>query len=159
MVECTYQLKEVSVRNENGRNKIRVSQIDLEKASIFFTDKARAEGYDQVVHAEPFAVVSTADGIATVCQEGVGWWDNEDGKHLLGGYVGSYGNPTYYVTSEELASLISDEMIEFSDFVNTFGDRLETNYSLWYDKIRGCFQEPSVIREHLMSEVDDRVSA
>ena len=54
------------------RNKIRVSQIDLEKASIFFTDKAKAAGDNVIVNAEPFVVVSTGKGIATVCSEGVG---------------------------------------------------------------------------------------
>ena len=136
------------------RNKIRVSQIDLKKAGAFFTQKARDSGdNDTVVEAEPFVVVSTAKGLATICSEGVGWWANDDGKYLLGGYIGAFGEPTYYVTAEELESLISDKMIEFSDFVNTFGARLETNYSLWYDEIRGCFQEPDVIREKCQTPV------
>ena len=136
------------------RNKIRVSQIDSEKAGAFFTQKARESGdNDTVVEAEPFVVVSTATGLATICSEGVGWWANDDGKYLLGGYVGAWGEPTYFVTAEELGSLISDEMIEFSDFVRSFGDRLETNYSLWYDEIRGCFQEPDVIREKCRTPV------
>ena len=136
------------------RNPIRVSQIDSEKAGAFFTAKAREAGQDDVtVIAEPFVVVSTGKGLATVCQEGVGWFANEEGKYLLGGYIGAYGEPTYMVTAEELASLISDEMIEFSEFVNTFGDRLETNYSLWYEEIRGCFQEPWVIREKCQTPV------
>ena len=136
------------------RNKIRVSQIDSEKAGAFFTQKARDSGdNDTVVVAEPFVVVSTAKGLATICSEGVGWWANDDGKYLLGGYIGAYGEPTYYVTAEELESLISDEMIEFSDFVRSFGARLETNYSLWYDEIRGCFQEPNVIREKCRTPV------
>ena len=136
------------------RNKIRVSQIDLEKAGAFFTQKARESGdNDTVVEAEPFVVVSTATGLATICSEGVGWWANDDGKYLLGGYIGAFGEPTYYVTAEELESLISDEMIEFSDFVRSFGARLETNYSLWYDEIRGCFQEPDVIREKCRTPV------
>ena len=136
------------------RNKIRVSQIDSEKAGAFFTQKARESGdKDTVVEAEPFVVVSTATGLATICSEGVGWWANDDGKYLLGGYIGAFGEPTYYVTAEELESLISDEMIEFSDFVRSFGARLETNYSLWYDEIRGCFQEPDVIREKCRTPV------
>lgn len=136
------------------RNPIRVSQIDVEKAGAFFTQKARDSGdNDTVVQAEPFVVVSTAKGIATICTEGVGWWANNEGKYLLGGFIGAYGEPTYYVTAEELGSLISDEMTEFSTFVNTFGDRLEVNYSLWYDEIRGCFQEPSVIREKCQTPV------
>ena len=136
------------------RNKIRVSQIDSEKAGAFFTQKARESGdNDTVVEAEPFVVVSTAKGLATICSEGVGWWANDDGKYLLGGYIGAFGEPTYYVTAEELESLISDEMVEFSDFVRSFGARLETNYSLWYDEIRGCFQEPDVIREKCRTPV------
>ena len=136
------------------RNPIRVSKIDLEKAGAFFTQKARDSGdNDTVVEAEPFVVVSTAKGLATICSEGVGWWANDDGKYLLGGYIGAFGEPTYYVTAEELESLISDEMIEFSDFVRSFGARLETNYSLWYDEIRGCFQEPNVIREKCRTPV------
>ena len=135
------------------RNPIRVSQIDSEKAGAFFTQKAKDAGQDVIVMAEPFVVVSTGKGLATVCSEGVGWWANEDGKYLLGGYIGAYGEPTYFVTAEELASLISDEMIEFSEFVRTFGGRLETNYSLWYDEIRGCFQEPDIIREKCRTPV------
>lgn len=136
------------------RNPIRVSQIDSEKAGAFFTAKAREAGQDDVtVVAEPFVVVSTGKGLATVCQEGVGWWANDEGKYLLGGYIGAWGEPTYMVTAEELGSLISDEMIEFSDFVNKFGDRLEVNYSLWYDEIRGCFQEPHIIREKCQTPV------
>ena len=151
-----YTLREESMAKnpKNGRNMIRVSQIDTEKAGAFFTERARATGdNDTVVQGEPFAVVSTPKGIATVCSEGVGWWANNVDKYLLGGFIGSYGEPTYYVTGEELASLISDEMIEFSEFVNTFGDRLEVNYSLWYDEIRGCFQEPNVIREKCQTPV------
>lgn len=143
-----------TLREESMRNPIRVSQIDLEKAGAFFTQKARDSGdNDTVVEAEPFVVVSTAEGLATICSEGVGWWANEDGKYLLGGYIGAWGEPTYFVTAEELSSLISDEMIEFSDFVRSFGDRLEVNYSLWYDEIRGCFQEPNVIREKCQTPV------
>lgn len=143
-----------TLREESMRNPIRVSQIDVEKAGAFFTQKARDSGdNDTVVQAEPFVVVSTAKGIATICTEGVGWWANNEGKYLLGGFIGAYGEPTYYVTAEELGSLISDEMTEFSTFVNTFGDRLEVNYSLWYDEIRGCFQEPSVIREKCQTPV------
>ena len=136
------------------RNPIRVSQIDSEKAGAFFTQKAKDAGQDDVtVIAEPFVVVSTGQGLATVCQEGVGWFANEEGKYLLGGYIGAWGEPTYFVTAEELGSLISDEMIEFSDFVNKFGDRLETNYSIWYHEIRDCFQEPWIIREKCQTPV------
>ena len=131
------------------RNKIRVSQIDLEKAGAFFTAKAKEAGQDVDVIAEPFVVVSTGKGIATVCAEGVGWWANDDGKYLISGYVGAWGEPTYYLTAEELSSLISDEMIDFSEFVRSFGDRLEVNYDLWFDQIRGCFQEPTAIRQNL----------
>jgi hypothetical protein len=56
-----------------------------------------------------------------------------------------------YATADELASIMSDEFIYLDEFVRSFGDRLETNYDIWYDQAQGQSQQPYKVIEALSS--------
>jgi hypothetical protein len=113
------------------RESVWVSKIDVDKASKLFQDHFDDPG----IQAEEMAVINAKDGVATVCSEGVGWFANDEGKFLLLGFVGQFGEASMYATAEQLISIMSDEFIYLDEFVRSFGARLETNYSIWYDKL------------------------
>lgn len=140
------------------RPSVWVMKLDQDKASALMTQRAKDKGYDIKIEADPMVVVNTKKGIATICSEGVGWWKNDIGKYLL---IGSYGytENAYYVTADELKDLVSDELCYLDEFIRSFGDRLETNFDLWYNQVMGNSQQPHVIIQALMSEVDDKVLA
>jgi len=120
------------------RTSIMVNKIDNRKLGDLLnakTDRSDLEG-------ETMVVVNTPEGLATVCSEGVGWWKNDDGKYLVGGWVG-YSNPTFYLTEDELLSCLSSEEIDLAEFINKFGDRLEVNFDLWYDQVKDVSQDIS----------------
>jgi len=120
------------------RTSIMVNKIDNRKLGDLLnakTDRSDLEG-------ETMVVVNTPEGLATVCSEGVGWWKNDDGKYLVGGWVG-YSNPTFYLAEDELLSCLSSEEIDLAEFINKFGDRLEVNFDLWYDQVKDVSQDIS----------------
>ena len=128
------------------RKSVWVSKIDVDKASKLFQEHYK----DPSVKAEEMAVINAKDGVATVCSEGVGWFANDEGKFLLLGYYGAYGEATMYATPEQLASIMSDEFIYLDEFVRSFGARLETNYSIWYEQANsGPSQQPRAVIEAL----------
>ena len=113
------------------RTSVMVSKLDTDKLAAFLNTK-----YDRDdLQGEAMVVVNTPEGLATICHEGVGWFKNDDDKYLVGAYVG-YNNPTFFVTEEELLSFVSDEQVDLADFINRFGDRLESNYSIWYNQVK-----------------------
>ena len=125
---------------EYKRESVWTSKIDVDKASKLMQDHFQ----DPAIKAEEMAVINAKDGVATVCSEGVGWFANDDGKFLLLGYYGAYGEVIMYATAEELISIMSDE------FVRSFGARLETNYSIWYEQANsGPSQQPYKVIEAL----------
>ena len=109
------------------RPSIMVHKLDAEKVVATI-------GRDDI-EAESMVVVNTPKGLATICTEGVGWWKNDDGKYLVGFYVG-YSNPSYYMTEDELLSCVSSEQVDLADFIRSFGDRLENNFDLWYYQVK-----------------------
>lgn len=128
------------------RKSVWVSKIDVDKASKLMQDHFN----DPAIKAEEMAVVNAKDGVATVCSEGVGWFANDEGKFLLLGYYGAYGEATMYATPEQLISIMSDEFIYLDEFVRSFGARLETNYSIWYEQANsGPSQQPYKVIEAL----------
>lgn len=129
------------------RKSVWVSKIDTNKASKLLQDHFQ----DPSIKAEEMAVVNGKRGVATVCNEGVGWFANDEGKFLLMGYYGAYGEVNMYATADELASIMSDEFIYLDEFVRSFGDRLETNYEIWYDQAQGQSQQPYKVIEALSS--------
>lgn len=124
------------------RQSVMVNKIDTDKLSKLLYWKAVEVGSDTNIEGESMVVVNTRKGLATVCHEGVGWWKNDDGKYLVGGWIG-YSNPTYYITEDELLSCLSGEMVDLAEFINTFGARLENNFDLWYNQVRGIPQNVS----------------
>lgn len=128
------------------RKSVWVSKIDVDKASKLMQDHFK----DPAIKAEEMAVVNAKDGVATVCSEGVGWFANDEGKFLLLGFYGAYGEATMYATPEQLISIMSDEFIYLDEFVRSFGARLETNYSIWYEQANsGPSQQPYKVIEAL----------
>ena len=128
------------------RESVWTSKIDVDKASKLMQDHFLDPG----VKAEPMAVVNAERGVATVCSEGVGWFANEEGKYLLMGYYGAYGEVTMFATPEELISIMSDEFVYLDEFIHSFGDRLETNYDIWYGQANsGPSQQPYKVIEAL----------
>jgi len=127
------------------RESVWTSKIDFEKASKLMQDHFK----DPSIKAEEMAVVNGKGGVATVCREGVGWFANDESKFLLLGYYGAYGEVTMYATPEELISIMSDEFIYLDEFINSFGDRLETNYDIWYNQAQGQSQQPYKVIEAL----------
>ena len=122
------------------RTSIMVRQLDTNK-----TAELIKKGYKLTIDitGEPMAVVNTPKGLATICSEGVGWWKNDDGEYLVGYYTEPFGNPSYYMTQDELLSCLSSEEIDLAEFINKFGDRLEVNFDLWYNQIKNVSQDIS----------------
>ena len=128
------------------RKSVWVSKIDVDKASKLFQEHYK----DPSVKAEEMAVINAKDGVATVCDEGVGWFANDEGHYTVLGYYGAWGEPVFKFTAEELASVISDEFMYLDEFIRMFGARLETNYSIWYEQANsGPSQQPRAVIEAL----------
>ena len=124
------------------RKSVWVSKIDVEKATALL--KSKDADYD--VKAQTMAVINTADGVATVCDEGVGWFANDEGKYLILGYYGAFHEPSFLITAEELMSIMSDEIVYLDEFIRSFGARLETNYDIWYGQANsGPSQQPHAV--------------
>jgi hypothetical protein len=116
-----------------------VHLLDVEKATAFLKEKLDAP--DVEFYAEPMAIVNGKNGVATVIDEGVGWYADAKGKLPIN-YFGKNGLSGYLdITPEELYPLISDETTDLADFVRIFGDRLETNLSLWQSYARNYPQD------------------
>ena len=118
------------------RPSVMVNKIDNVKLGDLLnakTDRNDLEG-------EAMVVVNTPEGLATICNEGVGWFKNDDGKYLVGGWVG-YSNPTFYLSEDELLSFLSSERVDLAEFIRSFGDRLETNFDIWYYQIKDTSQD------------------
>ena len=115
----------------NNRKSILVNRLDGDKATALIRSQTVPNLAPDAV-AEDMVVINTPRGLATVCTEGVGWFANDDGEYLLGAFIG-YHETSYMITEDELKSCILGEMIDLKDFINVFGDRLETNFTIWYN--------------------------
>lgn len=93
----------------------------------------------------PIAVVQTDDGIATICDEGVGWLE-VDGQLTIEVFYDGIRQyidvPTHFVVDA-----IDGYTEELADFIRTFGSRLERNFGVWKRQIDGIpqvFEKESV---------------
>jgi len=116
-----------------------VHVLDVEKATAFIKEKF--DNPDANITAERMAIVNGKNGVATVIDEGVGWFADKNGKLPIN-YWGINGSGGYLdITPEELMPLISDETIDLADHVRIFGDRLETNLNIWQNYAKGYPQD------------------
>jgi hypothetical protein len=122
------------------RTSIMVNQIDTDKLTKLLYWKNVEVGSDTRPEGEAMVVVNTPEGLATVCHEGVGWNKNEEGKYLVSGWIG-YSDIVYRITEQELLSCLSSEQVDLADFINRFGDRLESNFDIWYNQVKNTSQD------------------
>jgi hypothetical protein len=93
---------------------------------------------DADVRPDTMVVAMGKNGPATICREGVGWWADANGGIPINFYSGNYGSGGFVdVTAEELLGVTTEETMDLADFINSFGDRLETNFYLWQQYIKG----------------------
>lgn len=115
------------------RKSIIVQRLDGEKATELVKSLTGNENLIPDLVAEDMVVINTRQGLATVCTEGVGWFADDDGKYLLPAFIG-YSETSYLITEEQLKSCMLGETIDLKDFINVFGDRLENNFTIWYNQ-------------------------
>lgn len=68
---------------------------------------------------------------AVICSEGVGYVPTDYSLYELPVLFSMGGSSRYLIGQEVLWSAITDEEVDLADFIRTFGDRLEGNFSLW----------------------------
>ena len=113
-------------------------------------------GDDVEINAEVMLVVNGKNGVATLCDEGVGWFADKVGKLPLN-YWGKNGNNGYIdIYPEQLVPLIADTTMDLADFVRIFGDRLETNLSIWQGYAKGYKQDKMSVVAGIMEATKKR---
>lgn len=113
-----------------NRTPFYVYPINEELATTLIRERT---GNPRVV-AEPMVAILGANGIATVCTEGVGWYKNHDNDKytLLYDDINSFGL-WIEVTFHDLARLlVNSQPVNLADFIRVFGARLESNFDLWH---------------------------
>jgi hypothetical protein len=109
-----------------------VKMIDTEKAQILL-------GMTKEEHwVAPSVVVNTPKGLAVVCYEGVGWFEDEGTYKIL---VGDEWNDwTKEITKDELLSIISNEETTLHKLIDPHNDRTRSNLSIWQNQIKNTPQ-------------------
>ena len=80
----------------------------------------------------PLLSLTLADGrMALVCIEGVGWCAN-DGLILVPTDTTEQTFPVDLVRQA-----VTEDTLDLSIFIRTFGARLETNFWLWFHEVKG----------------------
>lgn len=112
---------------------ILVHTLDQDKTTAYIKN-LDPELYQDVTVSN-MAVVVGDKGLATLCSEGVGWFVDDNGKvpvdYFTTRTVGYLDIPV-----EDIPSLLSDKRIDLSDFIRSFGSRLETNFSIWKSQVK-----------------------
>jgi hypothetical protein len=109
-----------------------VKMIDTEKAQILL-------GMTKEEHwVAPSVVVNTPKGLAVVCYEGVGWFEDE-GKYKI--LVGDEWNDwVKEITKDELLSIISNEETTLHKLIDPHNDRTRSNLFTWENQIKNTPQ-------------------
>jgi len=74
---------------------------------------------------------------AVICQEGVGWEQDSYGCLEIPTNIGQWSHYEGHVflSIEVVKSCLTGEQLDVSDYVRTFGDRLDSNCYLWQSKM------------------------
>jgi len=109
-----------------------VKMIDTKKAQILV-------GMTKEEHwVAPSVVVNTPKGLAVVCYEGVGWFEDQ-GKYKI--LVGDEWNDwVKEITKDELLSIISNEETTLDQLIDPHNDRTRSNLSIWKSQIKNTPQ-------------------
>jgi hypothetical protein len=109
-----------------------VKMIDTEKAEILL-------GMTNEGHwVAPAVVVNTPKGLAVVCYEGVGWFEDEGMYNILVG--DEYRDWTKQITKKELLSIISNEETTLHKLIDPHNDRTRSNLFTWENQIKNTPQ-------------------
>ena len=109
-----------------------VKMIDTEKAQILLGMTKEGQW------VAPSAVVNTPKGLAVVCYEGVGWFEDEGMYKIL---VGDEWNDwTKEITKDELLSIISNEETTLRKMIDPHNDRTRSNLFTWENQIKNTPQ-------------------
>ncbi|CAB4185424.1 hypothetical protein UFOVP1119_48 [uncultured Caudovirales phage] len=74
---------------------------------------------------------------ALVCSEGVGWEQDTYGCLEVPTNIGQMGlwNGRVFISVDVVKSCLTDKTEDISDYIRTFGSRLDSNCSLWQSKM------------------------
>lgn len=96
---------------------------------------------DGVHPAYVYALVWVGTDAYVICSEGVGWKVTTDEPLTVDGYRktthGLAAASWDMSLAEVLTASVHGRDVDLADFVRTFGDRLECNFYLWYQKLNG----------------------
>jgi hypothetical protein len=74
---------------------------------------------------------------ALVCSEGVGWEQDTYGCLEVPTNIGQMGlwNGRVFISVDTVKSCLTDKTADISDYIRTFGSRLDSNCMLWQSKM------------------------
>jgi hypothetical protein len=74
---------------------------------------------------------------ALVCSEGVGWEQDTYGCLEVPTNIGQMGlwNGRVFISVDTVKSCLTDTVEDIADYIRVFGDRLDSNCSLWQSKM------------------------
>jgi hypothetical protein len=109
-----------------------IKMIDTEKAQILLGMTKEGQW------VAPSAVVNTPKGLAVVCYEGVGWFEDEGMYKILVG--DEYNDWTKSITKKELLTIISNEETTLHKMIDPHNDRTRSNLWIWENQIKNTPQ-------------------
>lgn len=110
---------------------IQVATYDMDP--VKYMEDHSVEDLILVMINEPDAYGSAKH--AVICGEGVGWIQDSYRTCLVPVSIGWSGDSRVYLGVDVLKSFLTGETVDLADFVRVFGDRLESNLSLWQSKM------------------------
>jgi hypothetical protein len=74
---------------------------------------------------------------ALICSEGVGWEQDTYGCLEVPTNIGQMGlwNGRVFISVDTVKECLTDKTEDISDYIRVFGDRLDSNCSLWQSKM------------------------